>query len=113
MHFERLTESESRIIGEVLLAAADGPFFPDWEFHTLFGLPRDQVRTIARQWPQPQLPPKDVTLAVNNALNMMLSYPHRKHALWANWISIDRNALNDLFNRLRGQPNERPFDRMM
>jgi hypothetical protein len=31
MHFERLTKRESTIIGEVLRAVTDGPFFPDWE----------------------------------------------------------------------------------
>ena len=113
MRLERLTESESRVIGEVLRAAADGPFFPDWEFHTLFGLHREQVRRIASEWPLPVLPPEDVELAVNNAINWLLSYPHRKHEIWADWISVDQNALNELFNRLRGRRNESAFDRMM
>jgi hypothetical protein len=63
--------------------------------------------------PWPLLPPEDVVLAVNNAINMLLSYPHRRHAIWADWISIDQNELNELFNRLRGRRNESPFDRMM
>jgi hypothetical protein len=113
MHLERLTESDSRIIGEVLRAATDGPFFPDWEFHTLFGLHRDQMRRVAREWPLPVLPPEDVELAVNNAINWLLSYPHRKQEIWANWISVDQSALNELFNRLRGRRDESASDRMM
>jgi hypothetical protein len=27
-----------RIVGECLRASVDGPYFEDWEFHTLFGL---------------------------------------------------------------------------
>jgi hypothetical protein len=113
MHLERLSKQESTVIGEALRAAADGPFFPDWEFHTLFGLERDDVRRIAKEWPLPLVPPEDVVLAVNNSMNMLLSYPHRKHELWAEWISVDQNAFNELFNRLRGRRDESAFDRMM
>ena len=38
---------DSRVIGECLRAAVNGPFFPDWEFSTLFGLTRDEVRAVA------------------------------------------------------------------
>ncbi|WP_162584044.1 hypothetical protein [Variovorax sp. PBS-H4] len=37
---------DSSIISECLWAAADGPFFPDWEFSTLFGLSREEVRDL-------------------------------------------------------------------
>jgi hypothetical protein len=113
MHLERLSKSESRVVGEVLRAAADGPFFPDWEFHSLFGLEREEVRRIADDWPLPTAPPDDVVVAVNNSMNMMLSYPHRKHDMWEDWISVDQHAVNELFNRLRGHRNESHFDRMM
>ena len=86
MHFERLTKAESTIVKEALLAAAGGPFFPDWEFQTLFGLTREQVRRVASEWPLPNLPPDDVVLAVNNSLNWLLSYPHRMHDQWSDWI---------------------------
>lgn len=113
MHFERLSQSDSKIVGEVLRAAADGPYFPDWEFQTLFGLHRDQVRRIANEWPLPNVAPEDVVVAVNNAMNMLLTYPHRKHDLWPEWITVDQQAVNDLFSRLRGQNGESHFDRMM
>ena len=32
---------------ESLVAASRGPFFPDWEFHSLFGLDRPEVEAIA------------------------------------------------------------------
>lgn len=113
MHLERLSQSESRIVGEVLRAAADGPFFPEWEFHTLFGLSREQVRRIADEWPLAVLPPGDVTLAVNNSLNMLLGYPHGRDEVWAEWISIDRAALSELFARLRGHAHDNHFERLM
>jgi hypothetical protein len=113
MHFERLTTRESRIIGEALRAAADGPFFPDWEFHTLFGLTREEVRKIANEWPLPNPPPDEVIIAVNNSLNWLLSYPHRKHDLWSDWISVDQPTVNEICNRLRGKRDETSFDRLM
>lgn len=113
MHFERLSLRESQIVGEALRAAADGPFFPDWEFSTLFGLQRDAVRRIANAWPLPSIAPDEVARAVNNSMNLLLSYPHRKHDLWPEWISVDQTTFNELFNKLRRKRNESPFDRMM
>jgi hypothetical protein len=113
MHLERLSKSESRVVGEILRAAADGPFFPDWEFQTLFGLNREQVRKIARDWPLPIAPPDEVIVAVNNSFNWMLSYPHRKHDQWSDWISVDQTAAEELFARMRSGGRETPFDRMM
>ena len=103
MHLERLTQIESRIVGEVLRAAADGPFFPDWEFYTLFGLARAQVRQVANAWPTPIIDPEIVAIAVNNSFNMLLGYPHRKEHEWSEWISIDGPTLNQFFNRLRAR----------
>jgi hypothetical protein len=113
MDFDRLSDAEKAIVGQVLRAAADGPFFPDWEFHTLFGLQRSEVRAIADAWPEPGAPPNDVTAAINNSFNMLLGYPHRKDAVWSQWISVERGQLNELFNRLRGSGEERFFDRLM
>jgi len=113
MNLERMSPSQSLIVGEVLRAAADGPFVPDWEFHTLFGLSREQVRRIADEWPLPILPSEEVTLAVNNSFNTLLGYPHRKDDLWGDWISVDREALNGLFNLLRGRRGESYFKRLM
>jgi len=100
MHLERLTQVESRIVGEVLRAAADGPFVPDWEFHSLFGLQREDVRKVADAWPLPMLDPEMVAVAVNNSFNNLLNYPHRKEHVWSEWVSVDRPALKEIFDRL-------------
>lgn len=102
MHLERLSTWQSEVIGEALRAAADGPFFPEWEFSTLFGLSRSQVRRIADQWPFPSEPPDDIAIAVNNSLNMLTGYPHRKYDLWDDWLSVAPQQLRDLLRQLRG-----------
>jgi hypothetical protein len=102
MEFESLSSVEKAIVGQALRAAADGPFFPDWEFHTLFGLERSEVRAIADAWPEPTASSGEVERAVNNSLNNLLGYPHKCDAVWSQWISVDRQQLEELFHRLRG-----------
>ena len=46
-----LTEKEMELVRQCLRAAVQGPFFPDWEFHTLFGLEREDVAAVLSRWP--------------------------------------------------------------
>jgi hypothetical protein len=112
MDFEKLSETDKAVIGQALRAAADGPFFPDWEFHTLFGLERSDVRATADAWPVASPSAEKLAIAVNNALNNLLGYSHSKDAVWSQWITVDRKQLNELFKRLRGGPDGRFFDRL-
>lgn len=113
VNFDNLADSDSRVIGEALHAAAEGPFFPDWEFRALFGLERSEVRAISDAWPNRQAPPADVTIAVNNSLNNLLGYPHGQDSVWSHWMSANRDQLQNLFDRLRKAKQERYFDRVM
>ncbi len=101
MDFDRLTEVDKTIVGQALRAAADGPFFPDWEFHTLFGMERGKVRAIADAWPKPAASSEEMTRAVHSSLGNLVGYPHRKDAEWPHWISVSHQQLNELFNHLR------------
>lgn len=112
IRLDRLTPVDSRVVGEVLRAAAEGPFFDDDVFHTLFGLHRADVREIAVAWPVPLVRLETVAVAVNNAFNNLLGYPHHRDDVWAEWISVDRPTLNALFERLRGRGGERHLARM-
>lgn len=73
------------VLGPCLRVAVDGPYFPDWEFHTLMGLSRDEMRAIADAWPSPPIealmgyesPEHAQRVAVNNAANSLVGgYPH-------------------------------------
>jgi len=112
MDFNSLSEHDRAIVGQALRAAAHGPFFPDWEFHTLFGLRRDEARTIADAWPEVVASTEDTNQAVNNSLNNLLGYPHRQDAVWREWISVDREQLLELLERLRGRRDESYFNRL-
>ena len=111
MDLSHISDSDKAVVGQALRAAVDGPFFPDWEFHTLFGLTRNEVRAVADAWPNVELNSADVSLAVNNALNNLLGYPHRQESVWSQWLSISSSELDELFCRLRRSPAESYFDR--
>ena len=76
-----LTDRDLELIRAALEASVDGPFFPDWEFQTLMGVERAQMRQVLAEWP-------DVSdhgiadLAVNNAIGMILGYPHNDWEAW-------------------------------
>jgi hypothetical protein len=72
----QLEPSDREIIKRCLAVVVDGPFFEDWEFQTLFGANRDQVRAVLERWPAVDLSEESVFLAVNNTLVNLLGYPH-------------------------------------
>src|SRR3954471_19325806 len=76
-----LSEREKQTVFECLRAASDGPFFPDWEFPTLFGLERDQVRRIVAAIPHIDDSSEEVALAINNAMVNLFGYPHHQEAV--------------------------------
>jgi hypothetical protein len=112
MHLYRLSDVDTVLVGQALRAAVNGPFFPEWEFHTLFGLTRSEVRAVADAWPNVRLTSADVALAVNNSLNNLLGYPHGQDSVWSQWISAERPQLDELLSRLRGSAGENYLERL-
>jgi hypothetical protein len=102
MNFDPMGDADKTVVGQALRAAADGPFFPDWEFHTLFGLARSEVRAVADAWPNVDLMDANVALAVNNSLNNLVGYPHGQDSVWSQWISVDRPKLASVAERCKG-----------
>jgi hypothetical protein len=98
--------SDFQLLREALLAAARGPFFPDWEFHTLFGLNRADVESVADTFSQSTPLTGDVTLALNGVMNNLLGYPHQQDAVWAQWISVSPTELQAVFSTWRASRNE-------
>ena len=92
--------SRPGLIGGCLNAAAFDPFFPDWEFHTLFGLDRSDVVAVATEWPMPIKKDAIVKLAVQNTLNNLSGYPTRQNAdVWDDFVSVDRDQIRPLLER--------------
>jgi hypothetical protein len=71
-----LTRDEREVERRCLVEAADGPYFPDWEFETLFGVTRSEVSDIIHTWPSVDDRREVVRIAIGNAFANLLGYPH-------------------------------------
>jgi hypothetical protein len=122
-----LDNQELDIIGQCLRAVAYGPFLvdrnaddPRWEFHPLMGLTPKVFVAIADRWPNVELGDKDVQLAINNAMNNLLGYPHRCEPAWPQYISVPPAEVARVLDKWRrakaqtdGQSSSGYFNRMM
>lgn len=95
------TPEEHRTIVQCLRAAADGPFFPEWEFPTLFGFSRNEFRNHASRYEPADDLPVHVGVAVHNTLNNLIGYPIDAEDQWAQWIPVPRSTLQTLFDKWR------------
>ena len=103
MPFNDLTEEEKSIVRECLVASLEGPFFPDWEFHTIFGITREELKKVISAWPNIDLKNKAVDLAIHNSLNNLIGYPHGKENEWSKYISKSLNDIKAIQNKLIGK----------
>jgi hypothetical protein len=99
-----LTPSERELVRQCLHATVHGPFFPDREFHTLFGLQRQQVAAVLVQWPDVDDTDEVVQVAINNSMNNLIGYPHRKEREWPDFIAASRREIKSVFSKWRGAP---------
>ncbi len=72
---EVLNDTEKDLIRRSLLAACDGSFFPEWEFRTLFGLERSEMRKVLSAFPDLDAS-EETFAAINNSMFHLVSYPH-------------------------------------
>jgi hypothetical protein len=101
MGLEHLTVDEREVVRRCLRAATEGPFFPGWEFDTLFGLTRDEVRSVWSSWPQLEIEDEVVRSAINNSFANLLGYPHNEQEAWDALISTDRDEVTRVFTKWR------------
>ncbi|MEU4929539.1 hypothetical protein AB0G54_23980 [Streptomyces yokosukanensis] len=99
---ERMSAKDLQTIRECLDAAVRGPFFPDWEFHTLMGFTREQIAAIVEAWPSFS-EPDDLDDAVNNVLNTLLGYPHGCESRWHEYSSATPQQIARVLARWRGE----------
>ncbi len=99
-----LSDEDRKVIGECLHALADGPFIPDDdELHAVTGLTRDELRFVAKAWPDikkeragwsPTYEIPDFIslsyLAVSGTLNNLTGYPHGKERQWLKEKQVER-----------------------
>ena len=88
MKLTKLTCKQKEIVYECMKAAVEGPFFPDWEFETLFGINRNELKSIVNAWPDIDDTDETVSLAINNSMANLIGYPHGKKGEWRKYISV-------------------------
>ena len=104
MPLANLDQSEREVVRECLRAAVEGAFFPEWEFHTIFGLQRDDIRKVLLSWPELNESDESVVLAINNSLNNLVGYPIRnREELWPQYISVTRTEVARVFDKWKGK----------
>lgn len=116
--FATLTPEERHVIYQCLKAAAEGPFFPDWEFQALFGMSKNDVARLIALWPDINHAQTFIQAAINSSINNLLGYPHNKFDIWHEYISADPAQLAVIFQKWSGDDSFEPdargyFNRMM
>ena len=101
MPLRDLEENEREIVKQCLRAAVEGPFFPDWEFSTLFGLERDEVRNLLESGTRLDDSTEIVRIAINNSFNNLTGYPHGCEKEWSKFISVSPQEVLRIFSKWR------------
>jgi hypothetical protein len=96
-----LTAPEQEVVRRCLVAAVEGPFFPDWEFHALFGLERSEVAAVLGRWPDVANQDQTAQLAINNSMNNLLGYPHGMPGAFREWLGVPEDELRQIFSKWR------------
>ncbi|WP_189002735.1 DUF7710 domain-containing protein [Deinococcus roseus] len=107
----RLNLQELKTIGQVLKAAAHGPFFsasgapedqPEASLvHTLMGVELADLQRVAAQWPDVDLTDETVHQAVWGALGNIIGYPHGCKRQWPRWIECSAEQVDGVADRFR------------
>jgi hypothetical protein len=96
----------SKVFDQVLIATADGPFFPDCEFATLFGRTKAEYRAAVGTLQAGEAMSKEQHFLLQSALNNLLGYPHNQEASWCHWLPMPPEQLDRLFVALKDMGHE-------
>src|SRR5262249_89767 len=98
---EALDRNDIALVAACLPASDEGPFFPDWEFQTLFGGERSQFRDVRRRWPDVSLAERTVSLSIMNAMANLIGYPHGEERALLQYVPEGRDRLLQLADKLK------------
>ena len=95
---DRPDPRDTNAIQAALRAASEGPYVSEWEFHTIIGLTRSEVRHVLAQCPNTD-DPKIQDLAVNNVLLKRIGYPQGQDDTLAQQLPVSPAALRAILDR--------------
>lgn len=97
-----LSDEEMSIVDQCLRAAVDGPFFPEWEFETLIGVTREELKDLAADWRSHRVS-EQTSDAVVSVLNNLVGYPHGEELVWNSFISVTPAVASTLLEKVLAQ----------
>jgi predicted RNase H-like HicB family nuclease len=100
---DELTEEEIKVLRECIKAAYLGPFFPDYEIHTLTGFTKGEIKELNEKIKYFDLGDEEQGSLINNVLINLLWYPHRQEENWLKYISVNKDGLLKIFNKFSNQ----------
>lgn len=107
---DNLSPADQEVIRLCLVAAVNGPYFPDEEFHSLIGLERDDVASVLAAWPmEPDVQADGYAsarevqgVAITNVLVNLLGYPHDHHGeAFHKGLGATEEQVKEALSRLR------------
>lgn len=98
---ETLSPAEVETVRHALRASAEGGFFVDGEFETLFGVGREIVWKVYEVWPQRTVSPEEFSCAVLGSLNQLMGYPHGMDTELLQYVPEGRVAMQRALDRLK------------
>jgi hypothetical protein len=96
----------SNLFDQVLIATADGPFFPDREFTSLFGRTKAEYRAAVGTLQAGAAMSREQHFLLHGALNNLLGYPHNQEDSWNHWLPMPPEELDQLFATLKATGHE-------
>lgn len=95
-----LNDRERQTVLECLFAAEQEEFFPEWEFETLFGITRNQLKSVREKWPTVDTSQPEVGAAIVCSMNHLLAYPYAQDGKWERYISVRPDAVQSTMKKL-------------
>lgn len=101
MRDAELTGADEQLIGRCLYEAANGPYFPDWEFGSLIGADRSAVRKVAAKWLSGDLPSRESRTLTLSVLNNLLGYPHDRGSELERAVGAEISRVRGVYEMLK------------
>lgn len=100
MSWNNLPENEKDMVLKCLIAATEGPFFPDWEFGTIMCCNRDKIREVINKWDELDKSSDEITTIMISVMNNLTGYPHREEEALKQYVSVDEATLREIMDKL-------------
>lgn len=107
MKLKNLNEDETEIVRSCLECVADGNvILHDREFQTTMGVEAEWFVAMFAKWPEIDESDMNTRIAINNALNNLLGYPHDFHDKWEVVMDTPLAEIDRNFQKWRGVYND-------